>query len=55
MTGKVYLAHANPGLGNVNEQAVLCPFPRALSLLRCKIGPVLLKVNLYNESNAMPR
>ena len=48
---KSYLAHANPRLGDVDEQAVLCPFPCALSLLCCEICAVLLEVDLYNEGD----
>jgi hypothetical protein len=51
----MYLAHANPRLGDVDKQAVLRPFPCALSLLCCQICAVLLEVDLYNESNASSR
>ena len=47
-----YLAHADPGLGDIDEQAVLCPFPRPLSLLGREICAVLLEVDLYNKSDA---
>lgn len=49
---EAYLAHADPRLSDVDEKAVLRPFPCALGLLCCQICAILLKVNLHDERNA---
>jgi hypothetical protein len=50
-----YFSHANPGLCDIDEQAILCPFPRPLGFLYSKIGAVLLQVDLNYQSDAVPQ
>ena len=46
--GETYKAQANPGFGNVDEEAILCPFSSCLNFFEGEIGAVLLEVDLYD-------
>ena len=47
-----YFSHADPRLGDVDEEAVLGPFPGALGFFEGKICAVLLEVDLHDECDA---
>lgn len=55
MNVKAYLAHADPCLCEIYEQAVLRPFPCALGFFRGEIGAVLAEVYLHNQGHAARR
>jgi hypothetical protein len=44
-----YFSHADPALCNVDQKAVLCPFPCALCFLGGEICAVLLEVDLHDD------
>lgn len=46
-----YHSHANPGLGQVDQQRVLRPALGSLDLLECEVGAVLLEVNLDDQGD----
>jgi hypothetical protein len=51
--GVGYFAHANPRLGDVDEQAVLGPFACALGFFEGEVGAVLVQVDLHGEGDAV--
>jgi hypothetical protein len=44
-----YFSHADPALSDVDQKAVLCPFPCALCLFGGEICAVLLELDLHYE------
>lgn len=48
-----YHSHADPGLGQVDQQRVLGPALGSLNLLEREVGAVLLKVNLDNQCDTV--
>jgi len=51
--GGRYFSHADPGLGDVDEEAVLGPFSGALGFFEGEVCAVLLEVDLYDEGYAV--
>lgn len=53
MVAFTYLAHADPGLRDVDEQTVLSPLSCIRGLFLGKVKSVLLQVNLYDQRHSV--